>query len=159
MWSPRSFLRPVRVLGPPPKGRPATSTASARKWQSITPRPSDWYGKAAGHKVAEAQFQLGRMVTEGKGTRLNTDEGLYWIKNAALKGHVEAQFAVAMAHDLRRNGALRIDPVEAAAWYGLAAANRHPEAAAAKSRLLATLSEQQRVFVGQRERELIGAVR
>ena len=114
-----------------------------------------WYGKAAGQNLPEAQYQLGLLVTEGGGgARLNTDEGLYWIKNAALRGVLEAQFHVAKAHETGQRGAPRVDPVEATAWYGLAAGNGHPEAAAAAERLRATLTAQQTTFAGQREREL-----
>lgn len=114
-----------------------------------------WYGKAAGQNLPEAQYQLGLLVTEGGGgARLNTDEGLYWIKNAAVRGVVDAQFHVAKAHETGRLGAPRVDLVEAAAWYGFAATNGHPEAAAAAARVQAALTAQQNTFVEQREREL-----
>jgi TPR repeat protein len=114
-----------------------------------------WYGRAAGQNLPEAQYQLGLLVTEGAGgARLNTDEGLYWIKNAALRGQVEAQFRVGQAHEAGKFGALRVDLVEAAAWYGLAAGNGHPAAAAAAANAKAALSERQLISYEQREREL-----
>lgn len=114
-----------------------------------------WYGKAAGHNHAEAQYQLGLLVTEGTGgARLNADEGLYWIKNAALRGVVAAQFHVAQAHETGQRGAPRIDPVEAAAWYGFAAGNGHAEGAANAARVRAGLTAQQGTVAAQREREL-----
>ena len=114
-----------------------------------------WYGRAAGQNLAEAQYQLGLLVTEGAGgARLNTDEGLYWIKTAALRGQVDAQFHVAQAHETGNLGAPRVDLVEAAAWYGLAAGNGHTTAGAAAASAKARLSERQLVSVEQREHEL-----
>lgn len=118
-------------------------------------RAVEWYGRAAGQNLPEAQYQLGLLVTEGTGgARLNTDEGLYWIKNAALRGLLDAQMHVAKAHETGKLGALRVDPIEAAAWYGLAAGNGQADALAAATRLKTGMTERQLISVEQREREL-----
>ncbi len=118
----------------------------------------EWYGKAAGQGVAEAQLELAKLIDAraGNSDRVLMDQALYWFKNAALQYVVEAQYIVATFHE--RGRGIRVDLVEAAAWYGFAGSQGHPQGAAERARLVAGLTEQQRVFVEQRERELLGNV-
>ena len=118
----------------------------------------EWYGKAAGQGVPEAQFELAKLIDARAGNteRVLMDQALYWFKNAALQYVVEAQYIVATFHE--RGRGIRVDLVEAAAWYGFAGSQGHPQGAAERARLVAGLTEQQRVFVEQRERELVANV-
>jgi TPR repeat protein len=112
-----------------------------------------WYAKSAGQGVPEAQFELARLLDARAGNdRTLMDQALYWFKNAALQRNVEAQSVVATFHE--RGRGIRVDLVEAAAWYGFAAGQGHAQAGAARARLTAELSAQQITFVEQREREL-----
>jgi TPR repeat protein len=116
-----------------------------------------WYAKSAGQSVPEAQFELAKLIDARAGTdRTLMDQALYWFKNAALQRVIEAQYVVATFHE--RGRGIRVDLVEAAAWYGFAAGQGHPSAAAEHARLVAELSAQQRIFVEQRERELRNSV-
>ncbi len=119
---------------------------------------TEWYGKAADQGVPEAQFELAKLIDAraGNSERVLMDQALYWFKNAALQYVVEAQYIVATFHE--RGRGIRVDLVEAAAWYGFAASQGHPQGAAERARVVAGLTEQQRVFVEQRERELVANI-
>ncbi|HMB89406.1 MAG TPA: tetratricopeptide repeat protein, partial [Rhodothermales bacterium] len=73
--------------------------------------------------VAEAQFLLGEMYKHGRGGILKNEslaEG--WYRQAAQRGHVQAQYTLARHYrDTRRSD-------EALDWYVRAAENGHAEA-------------------------------
>ena len=54
-----------------------------------------WYFKAAKLGNADAQYSLGLLFMAGKGLEKNEKEALYWMRQAANKGHKDASSYVA----------------------------------------------------------------
>jgi TPR repeat protein len=54
----------------------------------------NWYRKAALQGMAEAQFNLGRLLAYGDIER-NLDEAVYWLQRAVKSGHEEASLLLA----------------------------------------------------------------
>ena len=50
-----------------------------------------WYRKAAGQGYPLAEYDLGRMLTDGRGVRKDEAEAETWFRRAAEKGIREAQ--------------------------------------------------------------------
>jgi TPR repeat protein/serine/threonine protein kinase len=78
-----------------------------------------WYGKAAEHGMAEAQFQMGRLHATGKGTARDEVEAAKWYRKAADQGHVAAQLNLAKRYQNGRG--VPMDQIEAVQWYRRAA--------------------------------------
>ena len=51
-----------------------------------------WYGKAAVQHFPDAEYNLGVMYAQGKGTRQDFDEAIKWIRRAAMHQLPEAQY-------------------------------------------------------------------
>ena len=79
----------------------------------------DWFRKAASHRYAPAEFQMGQLYDFGFGVVQSDREALAWYRRAAEHGHVPAQRAVGDFHQKGR--AVPADPTEAARWYRRAA--------------------------------------
>ncbi len=54
----------------------------------------DWYTKSAKQGFTSAQFNLGWLYKNGKGTEKNVEEARRWWDKAARKGHERAQKAL-----------------------------------------------------------------
>jgi len=74
---------------------------------------------AADAGSAEAQFDLGVLYAQGKGTRRDLTEAAFWYRRAADQGNAAAAFALGQMY-ARGWGAPR-DEVEAMRWFQMAA--------------------------------------
>ena len=72
---------------------------------------------------ADAQFELGRSYTIGRGVAEDDQEAVFWYRKAAEQGHVEAQFWLGAMHTSGRGVAE--DDQEAVFWYRKAAEQGH----------------------------------
>jgi len=57
-----------------------------------------WYSKSALKKHTEAQYKLGCMCRDGRGTTKNMTQAASWFLRAAEQGQKNAQFELALAH-------------------------------------------------------------
>ena len=74
---------------------------------------------------AASQFRLGEMCAAGKGGARSSRAALKYYHDAALQGHVEAQFRVG---NMYRSGTVVFNSSEANNWYRKAAEQGHAEA-------------------------------
>jgi len=85
-----------------------------------------WYRKAAVQGYADAQFNLGLILTNGRGVKLDHTEAVRWYRKAAEQGSTIAQFKIGgmyyQGHGVKKN----ID--EALRWFQKAAEKGHAEA-------------------------------
>ena len=72
---------------------------------------------------ADAQFELGRSYTIGRGVAEDDQEAVYWYRKAAEQGHADAQFWLGAMHNSGRGVAE--DDQEAVFWYRKAAEQGH----------------------------------
>ncbi|CAD8084350.1 unnamed protein product [Paramecium primaurelia] len=63
----------------------------------------DWYLQAAKGGFENAQYNLAVLYEEGTGTKLNLQQALYWYKQAAQAGNIEAKEAVTRLSPLVQN--------------------------------------------------------
>ncbi len=68
---------------------------------------------------ASAQFNLGRMYSNGEGVPQDDAEAVRWYRRAAEQGHVDAQFVLGVMYGIGRG--VPQDETEAVWWYRLAA--------------------------------------
>ena len=50
-----------------------------------------WYAKSASSGIVNAQFEIGRNMLEGRGCKVDTENGFKWIKASAVGGYSPAQ--------------------------------------------------------------------
>jgi len=79
----------------------------------------------AGRNDSIAAYYVGLMYLEGKGVRPDTRVGIVWLTRAAERGHVAAQFRLAVAYD---GSGTRQDYQLAAQWMLAAAEGGHADA-------------------------------
>ncbi len=58
---------------------------------------NEWYTKSARGGLANAQFELGRNMLEGRGCEVDRENGFKWIKASAIGGYSRAQTYLATA--------------------------------------------------------------
>ncbi|CAD8068203.1 unnamed protein product [Paramecium primaurelia] len=63
----------------------------------------DWYLQAAKGGFENAQYNLAVLYEEGTGTKLNLQQALYWYKQAAQAGNIEAKEAVTRLSPIVQN--------------------------------------------------------
>ena len=85
-----------------------------------------WFRLAVEQGQADAQFNLGRMYTEGWGVIKDEAEAVRWYRLAAKQGHADAQFWLGYKY-ADGKGVLK-DNAEAVRWYRLAAKQGHADA-------------------------------
>lgn len=86
-WSLRSsFLFIVLLL----LSASHVSIASEDMWESVFV----FQEKMAGYGNPEAQYKLGEMYEEGRGTEQNFDKALEWYQKAAAQGNVAASNSI-----------------------------------------------------------------
>ena len=86
---------------------------------------AEWCRKAAEQGHAKAQFNLGAMYAHGWGVLQDAAEATRWYRKAAGQGHVEAQWRMGLSY----MGGRVLSPVQAYAWFSIAAAQGHTGAA------------------------------
>ena len=107
-----------------------------------------WYYKAAISGDRWGELTLAKVMREDKGVKPDLAAANYWYRNAAMHGVAEAAF---MAGSMTEAGkGIRADIVETAAWFDLAAELGHPDGAAERDRVLAAMTDPQRVMYRQR---------
>lgn len=62
-------------------------------------KAAQWYAKAAHRGHAEAQYNLGMMLSDGEGIRKNTKRALYWLRQSVAGGYT---YAAKVLRQLRR---------------------------------------------------------
>ena len=63
------------------------------------PTAAQEYQIAAMHRQADAQFELACLLCTGRGVEVDTGSALRWSRRAAIRGHVGAQYYMAMHCD------------------------------------------------------------
>ena len=81
----------------------------------------DWYKKAAEQGNAQAQYNLGWMYREGKGTAQDDKKAVYWWQEAAKQGSASAQSLLGAMYAL--GAGVPQDNIKAYMWANIAAAN------------------------------------
>ena len=74
--------------------RPSTSSHA---WRDDAAMLRDWTALAE-QGSAVAQFRVGEMLRDGRGSWRLFDDAAAWFRLAAVQGHVEAQYALARLH-------------------------------------------------------------
>ena len=85
-----------------------------------------WYRSAALLDDLNAQFNLGVMLSRGRGVPRDDAEAARWFRAAARRGDATAQFAIGALYAEGRG--VEKDEREAVRWYRAAAAQGHAEA-------------------------------
>lgn len=88
-----------------------------------------FFKSAAEKGLKEAQFNLGLMYVQGKGTKENTEEALKWFIAAAKQGHTDAAFYTGLVYLKinQDNPSLEFEQ-ELLNWWKIAAEKGHPQA-------------------------------
>ncbi len=86
--------------------------------------------KSASEKgLKEAQFNLGLMYVQGKGTQPNEEEALKWFISAAKQGHIDAAFYAGLVYlKINQNNPSLEFEQELLNWWRFAAEKGHPQA-------------------------------
>lgn len=92
------------------------------------------YELAARQGHREAQYNLGALYYNGEGVRRDYLKAEGWFAKAAGQGDVWSQYALGRMYSEPHNG-IALDRVHAHAWFVVARANGHEQAAAAADRL------------------------
>ena len=71
----------------------------------------------------EAQFELSRLLEDGKGTKANDEEAVRWLRRSAEKGFADSQYGLAL--HLAHGEGVTPDPKEAYVWFLKAALQGH----------------------------------
>jgi TPR repeat protein len=79
----------------------------------------EWYRRAAEQGHERAQYRLGLLLADGKGSAPNPTEAARWFREAANQGHSDAQLQLGILYDTGEGVAQ--DQAEAARLYRLAA--------------------------------------
>lgn len=111
----------------------AADPIEARRWGRLAAEAGDPHGM---------QF-YGMALYEGEGGARNRPEGLRWMRRAAERGLVNAQYNVARIHESGAEG-VPVNLTEALQWYLIAARSGDGEAQAAVERVKPQLSERMR---------------
>ena len=98
-----------------------------------------WYRKAAEQGNSAAQFNLGRLYTNGLGGRQDDTEATVLYRKAAEQGYAPAQFSMGWSYEFGR-GVFKSEQ-KAVEWYRRAAAQGHTLARISLERLLAKFGE------------------
>ncbi|MCK9283264.1 MAG: sel1 repeat family protein [Rhodocyclaceae bacterium] len=115
---------------------PLTATADSLK-EALQAYETGHYSQAiqlltplANQSNSQAQFRLGMMYYHGQGVPEDEKLAVYWLKNAATHGYIDAMFELGNAYLLGNQAAKLVsDPDrEAALWYFQAASAGHAEA-------------------------------
>ena len=116
-----------------------------------------WFRKAAEQGLAEGQFNLAVLLTNGDGVSRNPTEAAAWCRRAAEQGFVDAQFMLGVK--LARGEGLPRDTVESTAWLQVAAWNGHAEAARRLALSREALMPATEAAVQKRAKELADGIR
>ncbi|MEH6699451.1 MAG: hypothetical protein V7672_12175 [Brevundimonas sp.] len=103
-----------------------------------------WARRSAESGYPRGMFAYGMRLFEGTDGTPDRPMGLDWIERAAKAGLVDAQFNAAVIHE-RGEGGMPVSPVQAYAWYRVAARSGDEQAAASVTRVGALLSEAERI--------------
>lgn len=102
------------------------------------PMALELLGRAAEQGHPQAQYNLG-VYYYGLGNEDGYRKAEKWFLGAASQGDSSSQYALGRLYSAPHDG-VRLDRVRAYAWYSLAAANGHPDAATAAAELETRLS-------------------
>jgi len=136
------------VLALAGSGAAATPGEDAR-FEQTAPRPIEVtpevvanIRRAADLGDPSAQITLGFFYEGGQGVPVDLDRAAYWYGQAADGGAPRAAHVLGLLHE--RGGWTNADPVSGLAWLDVALALGRAEAGAARTRLAASLSPNQR---------------
>jgi TPR repeat protein len=79
------------------------------------------FQRAAAQGDDRAQYNLGRMYSQGQGATQDDAEAVKWYRLAARQGHVDAQINLGLMYS--KGPGVLPDPVRAYMWFDLAAAS------------------------------------
>lgn len=89
-------------------------------------RAREIWQKLAEEGMPDAQFRLGMLYQEGRGTEQDVAEAVRWYREAGEAGHSQAQYTLATI--LKTGSGVAPDPKEAFRWYLKAAQSGVPHA-------------------------------
>ena len=100
-----------------------------------------WFALAAKQGLAEAQYQYGLVLLQGRGVVQDYKAAFGWIEKPAQRGYAKAQYSLG---ELYRYGTgTVIDKARAYLWFNLAAAQGVDAAAKARDSLVWQLKPEQ----------------
>ena len=99
----------------------------------------------------DAELALARLFAEGAMGQPDFATAGFWFRNAGMHGAAEGAYAAGTYLEAGRG--TRADPVDAAAWFSLAAELGHQAAPGSRDLLLRGFSAAQRTMYDQRVRE------
>lgn len=105
----------------------------------------------AGHPAC--QYGLGVLYDEGRGQPQDSRSAVIWLQRAARQKFTDAQIQLGFIYAIGRNGVAQ-DPVEAYAWFSVAAANGHAEAQKHRNRVAELLTPEELDAAVRRRDEL-----
>lgn len=110
----------------------------------------NWLREAAALRHVEAQYMLASWLEDGLGVETNALEAAKWYRMVAETGHARAQFRLGLMYAegryANRKGwskARAVSPIQALAWFTLAAAQKYKPAMTADQELQATMLSHQ----------------
>ncbi len=101
-----------------------------------------WFELAANGGDPEAQTELAYLYFTGEQVEKDLNKAYHWFKRAAEKGYSLAQYNLGILW-YTGNGVPEADPVQAYAWFSLAASNGHGNGEVAKKFMENQLSEEE----------------
>jgi TPR repeat protein len=94
--------------------------------------------RAAEHGNAEAQYEMGMALREGRDVVQNYEGAFKWLQLAAENGNARAQFEFGYMYRLGMG--IAVDNFKAYVWFNLAAARGNADAVRARDAVLPLLS-------------------
>lgn len=111
-----------------------------------------WYTQAAKNGFAPAQFNLGVLYEEGKGTKQDFVKAMQWYGPAGERGHAASQFRIARFYEEGKG--TQKDYPRAMMWYYLSAKGGYPQARKAMTRIRPQVNKADLQAMVQRIRNL-----
>lgn len=111
-----------------------------------------WLERAARQGLADAQYEYGLMLLQGRGVVQDYRAAFEWIEKPARRGHAKAQYSLG---ELYRYGTgTAIDKARAYLWFNLAAAQGVEAAAKARDSIVWQLKPEQLAAMQEEARRI-----
>ncbi|SFM08649.1 hypothetical protein SAMN05421880_10628 [Nitrosomonas nitrosa] len=104
---------------------------------------------------ADAQYQLGSLYLTGRGTLQDFQEAAKWFSSAAEQNHAPAQYQLGLLY--HKGLGVDLDNEKSYMWLNLAAAAGIEQAAAARDKVMHSLSTKQLVQAQKASRDWLAS--
>jgi hypothetical protein len=101
-----------------------------------------WYKLSAENGNRDSQSELAFLYFIGRGVARDFEKSFYWFEKSAMQGLAVSQYSVGIMY-YTGNGVEKSDSIKAYAWFNLAAAQGHPDAAAARDVIESFLNQEE----------------